>query len=333
MIELAPSIERIRASLGITEPWAPLEDRGSPPWFVRLALGAIAWLGGAFLLGFVAAFVPEEAAVFVGVALLAAAITLRWIAPVFLRDFWLQASLLGMVAARGALVFGLADLLPDAVGYLVMAAVEALTVLVYPGTAPRLAAVICGWTWLALAAGAPGATEGLAVLAIALAAVVSELEIPIRLGPAGWLWRPVVAGSALWSLGGLAGASPSWPGSHPWLASLGIVGVGGALAARWLHQGRAGPVTWAATGASAAALTLMGASVPGTLAGLVSTAIAFRRRDPLWLGASLAGLLLHGVYLYWQMSAPFATKGAAMIGLGLVLFAAATLAVPRGSDP
>lgn len=327
-----PSIAQIRASLGITADWAPLEDRPTPPWFVRLALGAVAWLGGTFLLGFVAAFVPEEAAVFVGIALLAASITLRWIAPVTLRDFWLQASLLGMVAARGALVFGLADVLPDALGYLVMALVEGLTVLVYPGTAPRLAAVVCGWTWLALAGASPWATEGLAVLALAVAAGVSELEVDLRSGPAGWLWRPVVAGSALWSLGGLAGSSPTWSGSHPWVASLGIVCVGGVLAARWLYQGRAAPVTFVGTAASAAALAMMGASVPGTLAGMVSTALAFRRRDPLWLGTSLAGLLLHGVWLYWQMTAPFATKGAAMIGLGLVLFAVAALAVPRGRE-
>ena len=149
-----PSMHELRIALGITAPWAELPDPPSPPWFVRIALGGVAWIGGSFLLGFVAAILPEQAAAPVGLLLLAVGIALRWIAPATFRDFWLQASLLAMVAARGALFYGLSDLLPDTVACFALVGVEVLTLLAYPGTAPRLAAVVAGWTWFALAVGA-----------------------------------------------------------------------------------------------------------------------------------------------------------------------------------
>jgi hypothetical protein len=329
VISPAPTAAHLRTALGIATPWEPIADRSGPPWFVRIALGAVAWLAGSFLLGFVAWIVGEEGALPVGILLLACGIAARWLAPAFLRDLWLQASLLAMVAGRGAIGIGAAELWDEQAAFFVLFCVELVTLAMYPGRGPRLVSAFCALCWLAAGIGHPWATELIAVAALAASAAGSELEAHARRADLGWLWEPVTMASGLWALAGLAGASPDWPGSHPWLAATGIAGIAAAIATRWLREAGAGTLTWAAAAAAAAALGTLGASVPGTLAGLLCTALAFRRRSPLWLAAALAATLAHGVYLYWQMHGSFAAKGAAMVGLGLVLLAIAALAHRR----
>ena len=295
------------------------------PWFVRAALGAVAWVGGLSLMTFLGLILDDISPIPIGVAMLVAAVTLRRLEIGVLGDFWSQLALLFVVTGRLALGAGLYDTLSNETAALAQIPIELALFFAYPGTAPRIVALVVAATSVVMAAGADvwvGDVLGLAMLAFA--AVVSENEE--RFGPFA---KPLMLGCVLWPVATIGGVSVA--DGYPWALSLGVAVVGAALAARWLNDARAEPFTWVAAGASAAALFAIGGPVPGTLAGLLSAGMAFRRQDRLWLGASLAALVAHGVNLYWQMHVPFLQKGGAMIGLGAVLLVIATLAAPRRS--
>lgn len=302
------------------------------PWFVRAALGAVAWIGGFSMMLFLGAcFADESLAAPVGILLLGAAVALRRLAPPVLSDLWIQLSLLFLVTGRLSLGIGLATFLPNEGAALAQVPVEAALFLAYPGTAPRIVAVFVAATALSFAVHEPWFTDVLGVALLGVAAVVSEGGDRLAGTRAASLVRPLAMGCALWSLAMVGARIPGMHASMPWLASGCVAVVGAGLAVRWLVQQRAAPVTWVAVGASAAALFAIGGPVPGTLVGLVSAGMAFRRGDRLWLGASLTALVAHGVHLYWQLAIPFMMKGWAMIGLGVVLLVIAALAAPRRS--
>jgi hypothetical protein len=302
-------------------------------WYVRALAGGGAWVASIFFLAFVLATSREDESAWLligGCALAGGVFGLLVGSGDFFRQLSLAGSLAGQMLIAGSILGSSGPRLAAAVSL-------AIALVLLPIVPVAVHRFVC--TWIAL---------------VALTALVVLLRVPLVIDGvtlmvavlAGWMWlaaparrriggvdrwMPVAHALVLGLLGGLLAAVvvganvPSSTLATPGRvasAGLGLLTVALVLIVRrGLNVARPTPAEAAGLGA----LALIGFATPGTPglpAAIGALVIAFHRRSPFLLGATVLFLITFLGFFYYDLRVTLLVKSIALMGTGLVVLLA-----------
>lgn len=341
-----PTVQQVLGQLeqeGLLEPGADERARaalraGQPggealPWYVRVLMGAGAWVSTLCALGFLSLtglISGRPAMAVMGLLCAGGGLALRRSSS---ADFLVQLSLSLSMAGRAMLYASLADENTTLAALAVLAG-ELLTVVFFPDVVGRFVATLGAWSALlvllyqtaapgvlldAAAAGGLGALTALAwVLQPALLRRgLVEQHAPVAYGLAVAL---LAQRFSWWHLGG----------HTPWAAGLALLAVGVATGEAILRELRVtDPRPRALVAATIALLGLLTLGSPGIAAALLVMALGVHRRAPLLGGLAAAFLLIFGVKFYYDLDIGLLAKSGLLLGCGLLLLGARALVERR----
>ena len=333
--------ERLSAR-GLVEGEAPPERPPQSFWYVRVMLGIAGWIGGAFLIGFVAAAFSllvsgQGIPVVLGAACCAGAYALfrAFDGQAFAEQFALALSLAG----QGLVVMGLFQLMGERgpAPYLAVAAVEAGLVLAVPNFLHRVLAAGGAAVAVALAL-AQLSLQALSIPLLCAGMALAWLE-PRRWARQGRLWRPVGYGLVLalllvetFRLFGAAGFLFGWResasdghGDYQALAGRGMSAALLVCVAALLSLGdkprRASSSSASAIGA-ALLLGLISLKAPGLASALLVLLLGFAAANRLLMALGILSLLGFVTHFYYSLHATLLAKSGLLAATGLCLLAA-----------
>lgn len=316
------------------------KKHGVTPWYVRVLIGAGAWVASIFLLlffGLLLSFVgieSEEALIILGLLVTGGAVFLRHQSE---HDFLTQLSLAFGLAGQGLVIVGVGMAAKS-----VNAAASATLVLqgallfVYPDRIQRFLSTVgacaAGLFLLYEAGGWRLVDVELIVVAAGThllflhQARLQHGRFERLIGPLGYGLVSVLFGTLL--VRTFLGASQRFLddsgaiGSAYGLLSPGLAAVALYTAYRALEEngleasGAAGVTVFVSLGLTA----LLTLNTPGVIAALGILALAFHRRGVVLLGLAVAFLLTFGVYYYYDLTLSLLAKSLVLTGSGLLLF-------------
>ena len=292
-------------------PPAPFEDR---PWYISAVLGASGWLAGLFVLVFVGIlFEPETAAAFAvaGLVMLAAAFGLYAAAR---SAFFDQLALALSIAGQLALTWAAFQATDSATA--TAALVTLLQIVLWVAMPNRLAKVLAAFfACIAWALAVRFALWGEALLSD----VRSEVPLGLALVSWGVIWAPLIAAAQV-----LIAFEAGWMAAPPrTLARPALTGLLMALAtATWASEPLGTLVFWAPpSGTYTNWLVLWPLLGAGTA--LFAAVCAYRLKNRALVGLAIAGGLLHVIQFYYLLGTTLVMKSMIMLGVGVVLLAAA----------
>lgn len=338
MSDRAAAWERLRGA-GLATGEMPATGDTAAPWYVRVMVGVAGWIAAGFLLGFVGAalaFVVRSGPASVTAGLLLCAAAIAMLLVLSRQEFFAQVALATSLAGQALVVAGLMQMFPrdDAAVYVVIAGFECALAVLAPYSVHR--------TWSAFAAAlavflalhewrATALFPGLAA-----AGFVALQDAETRFIAHASLWRATSAGVALVLLavapaslvldgGWLIGQGPpkgglTWTGYGTLLAGVVLAATAGSLVARngVALSSRAGVAAVVGSLALAAAAW----PVPGVVAGIVVTVVAFAAGRMAMTGLGLVTMAAALSYYYYSLEAPLLTKAASLLAAGAVLIVA-----------
>lgn len=324
---LSPSVHE-RAH---TELQARRESITPTPWFIRVLIGAGAWLASLFLLVFVALALElsnEMAALVMGLLLTGCAIGLRFMDSGL---FFSQAALAIGLAGQGLFAFGLFGKSDGALSALLFAVFEAIVFVLYPDLIQRFLSV-CAASFSLLyalrdAIALEAASLGLVVLAgLAHALVLRQAEFQARRW-APWV-TPAIFGLITTVMGLLlAGVGEEELFGRGEQTVLRIVVTTGLAAVTMYSAWRVLEESHRAPG-GAPGVTLFGAlallslltyRTPGVIAAVGVLLLGFHRRSVVLLGMAVVFILAFGVNYYYSLQLTLLAKSLALLGGGLAM--------------
>lgn len=307
------------------------------PWFLRVAVGFGAWLATGFLLGFALSIAPLDdpaTRLVAGVALIAAAV---WLRPRTTTEFRKHAAVAASLAGQGLVIAGLYELTDSARATAAIVVLMGTALLrLMPDNVHRflttLAIVLAVYVTI-VADGTRGAFEAVTVVLVAATAMAWRFRLRDR--PAAWntLLRPVGYALIVALLVALVVGSSTHLGrvsfdAGSWLALGRVTTVAFTIALTVLvrviideHAGaQSGAAAFAAyAGVAFLALTTM--STPGIMAGAWVLALAFDRRDRVFVGLGIVFLLVFGTVYYYNMHLTLLEKSGVLAASGALLLA------------
>jgi len=298
------------------------------PWYVKVLIGAGAWLATAMLLLFFFAtkiVSSEQAAAGVGVFLTIGAVLLRWwVHSEFPRQMLLALSLTGQVLLVGG-VYGMAD---GDVAVATAVVLELVLILAFPDVAHRFISVLLAVLALRLLIYVGHMSPAVHVLAVGLALVVTWLGLAYqscRRGPLRPLCAPVLYGCVVALIGVLAPSAldralfrvdlyptPAISTVAFGLMLLGVVLV--MLRRNGVAAGRSATVLGGLAAFVAAAL-----QAPGVVLAVLLMLIGFERGDRVLQGLAVLALAVFLSAYYYALDLSLLTKSISLAAGGLVL--------------
>jgi hypothetical protein len=317
---------------------APAADAGV--WYIRAMIGIAAWIAALFLLAFIGLGVHDllrtsGAKIVAGILSCGgAAAILRLARGAFVAQLGLALSLTGQgLFALGVLGWFRSRGMPGATETLLIAAFEALLVVVVPHFVHRVICAAAAAFAFSYALGAAGlGTLGLPVLAAAFVAVelddaraarfpISWPAIGIGLALALIAVLPVQLAPDDWRQGWLPRQAEPLLGPRFADVAMGVVFFG---AAKWLvarSQIERRGVGYAGTLAGALALSVASVWVPGLAAALLIVFAGFATAQRPLMGLGMVALLAALSRYYYTLAATLLVKSAALLATAAVLFA------------
>jgi len=311
----------------------PVDEPEHTPWFVRLLVGAGAWVAALLFVVFLFLSGLVESggsAMAVGLVVVVGATILRKAST---HDFATNLALAGCITGE-ILCIGSASGEGETEGAL-FALVSAITLLVvYPDPVMRFlaAAAVPGSLFvLLLEAEQPVLVDLLVVAAMVGGGLLWLSPSRSGLAPSRFGERrvPMAYGFLLFGLAlmvaDLAAAHESY--REPWMSrqfTTAGLGIFFFLLARWLLQANKVRKLTELTGVVLVATGLVCAATlnsPGVLASLTVFALAFQGRSKVLLGLAILFLCGFVVFFYYNLNATLLAKSGMLLGAGLTLFA------------
>ncbi len=305
---------------------AALARRAATPWFVRVLIGAGAWVS-AMLIGIVFALMDlfrSAPALFIfGALLYAGGAFLRRVVK---GDFSVQFSLAAGLAGAGMMIASAGvGSNENAVVVLASFVVSTVTVVVFPDVVMRFLAtgVVCLTLVLGLHEAALGPDGAVAVVAIA-AGLAWHFEPRLLQHP--WsrpLQRPVAWGLVV-SLLAFQLSTVIDGGDDLRVGPAASVSVALALLVLVfaLAREQSAPVTSEPVLVALTAAVVLGAVMlrsPGVLAALYVAVLAFHRRSPVMLGLAMLFLVVFLVNFYFRMEVTLLSRSLVLLASGALL--------------
>jgi hypothetical protein len=299
------------------------------PWYVRVLVGAGAWLAACLIGVFLAltGIVDSEwSAIVTGVALLVASTALRKMAS---GDFAVQLALAANLAGQGLTIFPIAA---DSMGKGALAAlaVTSMEIAFFRDAVLRTVST-AGWA-AALAvllweSRAPGTLDVLAIAAAVCGGLAWRAPPELDLHPIGEARLPVAYGLLGFTLALLAldPAAAMDGGSALLVGPPATIGIGCAVALLALDLVRRatglGALSEPALLAAASVLVITGLTLeaPGIIASLGAFVLAIERRSRVLFGLACLALIAFTGFFYYSLDITLLAKSGALAGAGATL--------------
>lgn len=301
------------------------------PWFVRVLIGAGAWVAAVLLVIFLAlldVFDSRPAVIIIGVFVYGSGVALRRLTS---GDFAVQLALAAGMGGAAMVVGGLGLELRGSseMAVLIVAGfiVSSLTVAIFPDVVMRFLATVGGCVSMVLACHELKLGPDAAVTVIAVAGgLVWHFQPQLLARPAlRVLHRPVAWGLVVSLLGFMLTTVNDLANDFR-VGPAAAVSVGVALLVLVVAIAReqqaslsAEPVVVALVSVVALAAVMLRA--PGVLAGLYVASLAFHRRSPLMLGLALVFVAVFLANYYVELELSLWFRALVLMGSGALLFA------------
>jgi hypothetical protein len=300
------------------------------PWYVRVLVIVSAWVAALLFMVFLFGmdlFDFDDTAAVLGVVFIAGAIGLRrWAKGLFLQQMAFAISVTG----QATLLFGLADLLDEAVlSWTAALVLQLLLFVLYPDGAHRfVSAVVAVATVLGLlyTVELQEGAHGVTAVLVAGAVVLWEAETRLRTGRFAALQGPLAYAVAfsLLLLFALAVVPLEVLPVIGWWPSTLVLAMGLLGLLVWIiraHQPRGHPPLVLALALAVVLVAVLTHDAPGVLAAVLVLVLGFHRHNRVLMGLALLALALYLGWFYYHMHLSLLNKSLLLMGTGAVLLA------------